>query len=391
MQKSSRGELFSHLLWFSRRLKEKGLKITTGRVIDALRSLSFIDFSLRPDFADTLKTNFVSSRNDIPVFEALFEEFWGWLQKLQPEQAVPRENEPEGEGEGEKGEKESDFDFLQEDSGAEDEGEEEKKQIWSYSPQEKLMVKDFREFSFEETSTLMREFQRLISQWVMRMSRRKTPSSKGREMDFRRTIRRTVRHGGEILELVRRRPKQKPLKIIVLCDVSGSMDPALTFVLQFFFSMQRAFRNSETFVFSTRLTRITDILKRNRWPEALKAISQRVQDWSGGTRIGACLDIFNDRYMKGLAAGSAVLIFISDGWDRGEPEILAAEMKRLKRRARRIIWMNPLLSAPDYEPLCLGMRTALPYVDHFLPVHNLLALKTLGETLITIPRPGESV
>jgi uncharacterized protein with von Willebrand factor type A (vWA) domain len=391
MQKSSRGELFSHLLWFSRRLKEKGVKITTGRVIDALRGLSFIDLSLRPDFADTLKTNFVSSRNDIPVFEALFEEFWGWLQKLQPEQAVPRENEPEGEGEGEKGEKESDFDFLQEDSGAEDEGEEEKKQIWSYSPQEKLMVKDFREFSFEETSTLMREFQRLIAQWVMRMSRRKTPSSTGREMDFRRTIRRTVRHGGEILELVRRRPKQKPLKIIVLCDVSGSMDPALTFVLQFFFTMQRTFRNSETFVFSTRLTRITDILKRNRWPEALKAISQRVQDWSGGTRIGACLDIFNDRYMKGLAAGSAVLIFISDGWDRGEPEILGAEMKRLKRRARRIIWMNPLLNAPDYEPLCLGMRTALPYVDHFLPVHNLLALKTLGETLITIPRPGESV
>ena len=184
----------------------------------------------------------------------------GGFRNCSAEQAVPRENEPKGEGEGEKGEKESDFDFLQEDSGAEDEGEEEKKQIWSYSPQEKLMVKDFREFSFEETSTLMREFQRLIAQWVMRMSRRKTPSSKGREMDFRRTIRRTVRHGGEILELVRRRPKQKPLKIIVLCDVSGSMDPALTFVLQFFFSMQRAFRNSETFVFSTRLTRITDIL-----------------------------------------------------------------------------------------------------------------------------------
>jgi hypothetical protein len=391
MQKSSRGELFSHLLWFSRRLKEKGLKITTGRVIDTLRGLSFIDLSLRTDFAETLKANFVSSRNDIPMFEALFEEFWGWLQKLQPEQAVPRGNEPEGEGEGEKGGKESDFDFLQENSGSEDEGEEEKKQIWSYSPQEKLMAKDFREFSLEETATLMREFQRLIAQWVMRMSRRKTPSSKGREMDFRRTIRRTVRHGGEILELVRRRPKQKPLKIIVLCDVSGSMDPALTFVLQFFFTMQRAFRNSETFVFSTRLTRITDILKRNRWPEALKAISQRVQDWSGGTRIGACLDIFNDRYMKGLASGSAILIFISDGWDRGEPELLAAEMKRLKRRARRIIWMNPLLSAPDYEPLCLGMRTALPYVDHFLPVHNLSALKTLGETLITIPRQSDSI
>jgi uncharacterized protein with von Willebrand factor type A (vWA) domain len=391
MEKPSRGDLFSHLLGFSRQLKDQGLKITPGRVVDAMRSLSFIDLSLRPDFANTLKANFLSSRKDIPVFDALFAEFWGWLQELQLRKAAPSEDEPKGEGEGEKGKDESTFDFLEENSGEGDEGEEEKKQIWSYSPQEKLMAKNFRDFSLEETSTLMREFQRLISQWVMRMSRRKAPSAKGREMDFRRTIRKAVRHGGEILELVRRRPKQKPLKIIVLCDVSGSMDPALTFVLQFFFCIQRTFRNSETFVFSTRLTRITEILKRNRWPEALKAIGQRVQDWSGGTRIGACLDVLNDRYMKGLSAGSAIVIFISDGWDRGEPELLAAEMKRLKRRARRIIWMNPLLGAPDYEPLCLGMRTALPYVDHFLPVHNLSALKTLGETLLKIPRTTDSL
>jgi hypothetical protein len=391
MQISLSGELFTHFLWFARQLKKNGLKITPGRVIDALRSLSFVDLSLRADFADALKSNFLSSRNEIPVFDVLFEEFWGRVQELLPEEAAPCGDESEGEGGGDRGGPESRLDFLEENSAGEEEGEKEQKQIWSYSPQEKLMVKDFREFSLEETSILTREFQRLISQWVMKMSRRKIPSAKGREMDFRRTFRRMVRHGGEILELVRRRPKQKPLKIIVLCDVSGSMDPALAFVLQFFFSMQRAFRNSETFVFSTRLTRITDILKRKRWPEALKAISQRVQDWSGGTRIGECLDIFNDRYMKGLAAGSAILIFISDGWDRGEPELLAAEMKRLKRRARRIIWMNPLLGAPDYEPLCLGMRTALPYIDHFLPVHNLLALKNLGETLITIPRPGDSV
>ncbi len=367
------------------------MKITPGRVIDALRSLSFVELSVRPDFADALKSNFVSSRNEIPVFDARFEEFWGRVQELLPRPAAPCGDEPEATGEGEKGGPDSGFELLEENSAEDEEGEKKEEPVWSYSPREKLMVKDFRDFSLEETAALTREFQRLISPWVMKMSRRKIPSAKGREMDFRRTLRRTVRQGGEILELVRRRPKQKPLKIIVLCDVSGSMDPALTFVLQFFFSMQRAFRNSETFVFSTRLTRITDILKRNRWPEALKAISQRVQDWSGGTRIGECLDVFNDRYMKGLAAGSAILIFISDGWDRGESELLAAEMKLLKRRARRIIWMNPLLGAPDYEPLCLGMRTALPFIDHFLPAHNLLALKNLGETLTSIPRRGDSL
>ena len=391
MPKSLNGELLPHFLWFARKLKEDGLKITPGRVIDALRSLSFVELSVRPDFADALKSNFVSSRNEIPVFDARFEEFWGRVQELLPRPAPPCGDEPEATGEGEKGGPDSGFELLEENSAEDEEGEKREEPVWSYSPREKFMVKDFRDFSPEETAALTREFQRLISQWVMKMSRRKIPSAKGREMDFRRTLRRTVRQGGEILELVRRRPKQKPLKIIVLCDVSGSMDPALTFVLQFFFRMQRAFRNSETFVFSTRLTRITDILKRNRWPEALKAISQRVQDWSGGTRIGACLDVFNDRYMKGLAAGSAILIFISDGWDRGESELLAAEMKLLKRRARRIIWMNPLLGAPDYEPLCLGMRTALPFIDHFLPAHNLLALKNLGETLTSIPRRGDSL
>jgi len=391
MQRSLSGGLLPHLLGFARRLRKDGLKITPGRVLDALRSLSFVDLSARPDFAASLRSNFVSSRNEIAVFDARFEEFWGKVQELLPRETPSCGDEPEAAEEGEKAGPDSGFEFLEEDSAGDEEGEKKEEPVWSYSPQEKLTVKDFRDFSLEETSALNREFQRLISQWAMKMSRRKTPSAKGREMDFRRTLRRTVRQGGEIVELVRRRPKQKPLKIIVLCDVSGSMDPALTFVLQFFFRMQRSFPRSETFVFSTRLTRITDILRRNRWPDALQAIGQRARDWSGGTRIGECLEVFNDRYMKGLAAGSAILIFISDGWDRGEPELLAAEMKLLKRRARRIIWMNPLLGAPDYEPLCLGMRTALPYIDHFLPAHNLLALKNLGEVLTAIPGPGDAV
>jgi hypothetical protein len=150
--------------------------------------------------------------------------------------------------------------------------------------------------------------------------------------------------------------------------------------------LQRAFRRSETFVFSTRLTRITELLKRNRWPAALKAIGERAQDWSGGTRIGQCLRIFNERYAKGLAAGSMIVIFISDGWDRGDPGLLESEMKRLKRRARRIIWMNPLLGSPGYQPICLGMKAALPYIDHFIPASSLKSFQELGGILI--PRVG---
>jgi hypothetical protein len=201
-------------------------------------------------------------------------------------------------------------------------------------------------------------------------------------MDFRRSLKKAVRYGGDMLELVRRRRKVKPLKVIVICDVSGSMDASTRFILQFFFGMQKIFRKSETFVFSTRLTRITDILKRNRWAQALADISRRARDWSGGTKIGHCLKVFNERYARGMTAASSAIILISDGWDRGEPELLEAEMKRIKRRASRLIWLNPLMGTPDYRPLCQGMRTALPYVDYFLPANTLKGWKTLGDVLV---------
>jgi uncharacterized protein with von Willebrand factor type A (vWA) domain len=205
-------------------------------------------------------------------------------------------------------------------------------------------------------------------------------------VDFRRTFRKAMGHGGELLELVRKDSKVKPLKVITLCDVSGSMDASTQFILLFFHGLQRAFQRSETFVFSTRLTRITELLKRNRWPAALKAIGERAQDWSGGTRIGQCLRTFNERYAKGLAAGSMIVILISDGWDRGDPGLLSSEMKRLKRRSRRIIWMNPLLETPGYQPICLGMKAALPYIDHFIPASSLKSFQELGGILI--PRVG---
>jgi uncharacterized protein with von Willebrand factor type A (vWA) domain len=160
------------------------------------------------------------------------------------------------------------------------------------------------------------------------------------------------------------------------------MDSSTRFLLRFLFGIQKVFEQSEFFVFSTRLTRITDILKRNRWTQALADISRRVNDWSGGTQIGRCLKIFNERYARGMATGPRVIILISDGWDRGEPELLEKEMKRLKRRARRIIWMNPLLETPGYQPICLGMKAALPYVDHFLSASSLKGFKILGEVLI---------
>jgi len=377
------GELFPNLLLFARRLKEKGLKITPGRVIDASRSLAFVDLSNRQDFAGALRVNWASSAQEISLFHELFREFWNQWERRERKRILPAPQGAEAEGEGQ-----DNFPFFSKEdfSSPEPEGSGKEAQGLRYSPGERLSTKDFSHIPLPQMPALQQEFQRLLSSWVMKMSLRKRPSPRGRAVDFRRTFRKAVGHGGEFLELVRKDSKVKPLKVITLCDVSGSMDASTRFILLFFHGLQRAFHRSETFVFSTRLTRITELLKRNRWPAALKAIGERAQDWSGGTRIGQCLRIFNERYAKGLAAGSMIVILISDGWDRGDPGLLSSEMKRLKRRARRIIWMNPLLETPGYQPICLGMKAALPYIDHFIPASSLKSFQELGGILI--PRVG---
>ena len=372
------GEILSRILLFARHLKRRGLKITPGRVVDAARSLEVIDLSSRQDFSSTLRANFVSSREDLTIFDELFEQLWSLRPETLPEVLSPEE---EGPAVDETAEENLHATSQPWEFSPAEEGAEEKDQRSGYSPQEVLVAKDFSQFPPEDWEALDRELVRLLSQITIRVSRRRQPSARGREIHFPRTMRKVVRYGGEILELVRRRRKIKPMKVIVICDVSGSMDASTRFILQFFFGLQKIFPRSETFVFSTRLTRITDILRRYKRVEALTAISQRVPDWSGGTKIGHCLKMFNERYGKALAAESAVVILVSDGWDRGNAELLDAEMQRLKRKARRLIWMNPLLAAPEYRPLCQGMRTALPYIDHFLPASTLRGLKSMGEVL----------
>jgi uncharacterized protein with von Willebrand factor type A (vWA) domain len=382
MQGYRQGEILSHVLLFARRLKKKGLKITPGRVMDAVRSLEVIDLSSRQDFSSALRANLVSSWEDLAVFDELFEQFFSLKPELPLDLEVPAGEEMAADEETEEEDLRSTS--QQWELSPAEEGVEEESLPSGYSPKEALMVKEIGQFPPEDQEALGRELLRLLSQIASRVSRRRKPSSKGREIHFPRTMRKAVRYGGEVLELVRRRRKIKPMKVIVICDVSGSMDASTRFILQFFFGLQKIFPRSETLVFSTRLTRITDILRHYRWAEALTAMGRRVQDWSGGTKIGQSLHVFNERYARTLAAQSAVIILISDGWDRGEPELLDAEMKRLKRKARRVIWMNPLLASPEYRPLCQGMRTALPYVDHFLPASTLQGLKSMGEILAAL-------
>jgi len=215
-------------------------------------------------------------------------------------------------------------------------------------------------------------------------SRRKKADNKDRFFDFRRTMRKNIRQGGDLLRLYWKSPKITKTRMVLFCDVSGSMEGYSRFLIQFLYGLQNALYSMETFVFSTRLSRITAVLRREGYEKALRRISQNVLDWSGGTNIGGCLREFNRRYASTLLYRKTIVIIISDGWDRGEEHFLKAEMERLRKKAYHIIWLNPLLSSPQYQPICKGMRTALPFLDQFLPLHNLDTLMKLGQALYRI-------
>ena len=197
-------------------------------------------------------------------------------------------------------------------------------------------------------------------------------------------MRRSLRYGGEVMDLVWRGPKLGKTKMVVLCDVSGSMDVYTKFLIQFLYGIQNGLRGVETIVFSTRLTRITPFLRRRNIDAALRCIADTVQDWSGGTKIGACLQEFNATMAANMVTSKTLVIIISDGWDTGDTAVLDTAMARLKSMALRVIWLNPLLGSPNYQPLCKCIQTALPYVHDFLPVHNVDSLRQFGALIASI-------
>ncbi len=231
------GEILSRLLLFSRRLKERGLRITPDRVIDTFRSLELVGLCRRGDFASALKANLASSREERIIFDELFEQFWSRAEEEEEGMALPASSEREGDEEARGG------DFLlpfRQEIVPGGEGTPAEDLRIGYSPEEVLMNKEFSQFTREDREVLDREFVRLLSRLAMKATRRRKPSIRGREVDFRRSLRRTVRHGGEILVLLRRRRKARPLKVVGICDVSGSMDASTRFILQFLFGLLKA-------------------------------------------------------------------------------------------------------------------------------------------------------
>ena len=266
--------------------------------------------------------------------------------------------------------------------GTEDAGSEELLEgpVLTYSPHEILRKKDFASFTREELDQAKRFMKEMTWEVSERATRRKMPG--GREyFDARAMLRQSVRYGGEVFDMAWKQTRFKPRQLIALCDISGSMENYSRILLHFMHTLEAAHVRVEAFTFSTRLSRITRQLRVKNVDAALRAVTWAVDDWAGGTRIGEALRTFNFKWSRRVLQAGAVVIIISDGWDRGDPKLLEQELVRLKRNVYRVIWLNPLIATPGFEPLTRGLQAALPLVDDFLPIHNLDSLTSLARHL----------
>lgn len=373
-----------NLLAFGRALKDLGVKVSLSQVIDVSRAVEFVDLADKGDFRSLLRSNLISQKEDFPVFDMLFDCFW----REQSYERVPMETleiqgTPTESGAQEGGDEEGLEDAIAETVATENVPLDnlDEFSVPTYSPQELLNRKDFSEMGVEESRAIARAILLIATKIATQISRRKKLGRKGNVVDPRWTMRRNMKYGGDIIDLVNRKRRIKKTRVVLLCDVSGSMDCYSRFLIQFMYGLQNELWGVETFVFSTSLSRITHLIRTKDIANALEKISGSILGWSGGTNIGRSLHTFNRNFAPSMVTHRTVVVIISDGWDRGDVSVLEGEMQDLKRRCKKIIWLNPLLASDNYEPLCKGMQAALPYLDLFLSVHNVNSLIALGRTL----------
>lgn len=380
----SAGHLLRNLVRFGRLLRTLGVRVTSTQILHLVQALEHIDIREREDFKNSARTLLISRRDQWPLFDRAFDLFWRAqdkesLAQMQLRRPSPSPEAPEVAPEtSQRSSTRRPETIAAGDDSPPDLEETLADRAYAYSGREILWRKDFSQLSPQELARVKQLMRAMEWKLEQRRTRRKTPDRRGRALDLRRTLRQNLRYGGEALELARRRPKLKRRPLVVICDISGSMERYARILLEFIYVLSNGLRKVEAFVFSTRLTRITHQIKQRNVDVALNQAVAAVHDWGGGTRIGQALKTFNFEWGRRVLGQGAIVLIISDGWDRGDIELLDREMKRLQLSSQRLIWLNPLLGSPNYQPLVRGMQTVLPYVDDFIPVHNLHSLEQLG-------------
>ena len=352
-------------------MRAGGARVGMGELLAAHRALAAVDPSSREDAFFALRAALCSTRAEL----ALFAEAFAAVFAIEPADvedplhqlgeieraAMPRVGVPQ--------------------AGVEVPEEIDVPLPSAYSDEELLREKDFGAYTDAERALARRLLARIAARSPRRLSRRTRQTARRREVhDLRATVRASLRHGGELVERRYREPGVRARRVVLVCDVSGSMAPYARMLLQYLQASVAARARVEAFVFGTRLTRVTRDLEGRDPDRALERAAERVTDWSGGTRIGAALAELNREHGRRLGRG-AVIVVLSDGWDRGDPDQLATEMARLRRTAHRLLWLNPLAADPRYEPLTRGMQAALPHVDHLLPGNSIASLEALADLM----------
>lgn len=353
------GALVQNLTRFARLLREAGVATGPERLRLCLQAVEELGLRERSTLYYAARATLVYRRQDLPLFDRAFAAFW----RRPPSSVMPARRSPKRPAL-----------VTPTQAGR-------PQRAGAYSPLEVLRRKDFGQMTEAELEQVRGMIAALGWRLGQRLSRRKQVGA-GTQLDYRRSWRTNLRFGGEPVIRVWRRRQHKPRPLVVIADVSGSMERYSELLLHFLHGLMRDLTQPvEAFVFSTRLSRVTRQLRQRQAHQALHAIADVVPDWSGGTRIGAAIRTFNFRWARRTLGQGAVVAVVSDGLDRGQLELLRRELARLRRSSHRLLWLNPLLGSPDYQPLARGMQAALPHLDHFLPAHNLISLEELAASL----------
>jgi uncharacterized protein len=375
--RSDSGQLAISIVEFCRFVRTHGLADDLRRTLTALEAAKSVDAANRQTLFFALQSALCSTKDDWDLFPSLFHRFWDEAQSRprtpagEPNQPSKRQNSREQKADS------IAFPAHASPAAAPDGGA---TAVYGASAEQRLKRVDFSEWPHDDLARLEELSLRLLRRMSLRISRRFISSDRGRRTDLRRTLRRSISHGGEPIELAYKKRKPRKNKLVILLDISGSMNFYSLFLLRFAYALQTCFRRVDTFLFSTSLEEISPLLRTRHLSEALRRLSQREAGWSGGTKIGESLEQFNQLYGK-LLSRDTLFVILSDGWDTGEPELLASQMRRAKQRAQKVLWLNPLLGLKDYQPVTRGMAAALPYVDVFAPANNLESLLALERYL----------
>jgi uncharacterized protein len=381
------GHLAENIMHFARVLREAGIPVGPGLVLDALDAALAGPLRKREDFYWTLHAVFVKRREHNDLFDQAFHVFWKkpkFLQQLMQlmYQQIARKPHENAKKAGFRRLAEAMFDKHEMNSNAKQKSDElEIDASFTASRDEVLRAKDFEQMTVDEQTTAKQALRKLRLKRIEVPTRRFFSSHHGRRIDMRRTMQRSIRDGGQFVELLRKERRWREPPLVILCDISGSCSNYTRMFLHFLHTLINDRNRVHVFLFGTRLTNITRELRRKDIDEAISKVSQAVKDWSGGTRIGTTLHEFNQKWARRVLTQGAHVLLMTDGLDREDVESLTKEMKRLRLSAKRIVWLNPLLRYDGFEARANGIRAMMPYVDEFRPVHSLDSLRDLAETL----------